>query len=217
MEDGGIPVVVHFWPIAARWLLWTPGSGLACLLLLVWLSNTSQRTRHSMTTATQSNRSAQTNAPKTLAGVDISSWLSWTCYGVGFAVAMHLAPNMAADLSAGGLGLTVVAGAVALFFVLILLIQNQMRISLANTSFGEPRKLVNDGIFSVSRNPMYVAFLVPILSLAVFSPLAALGAAALYVMGMNELVIADEEAILTSMFGNDFRRYCAATPRWLVW
>ena len=170
-----------------------------------------------MTTATQSNRSAQTNAPKTLAGVDISSWLSWTCYGVGFAVAMHLAPNMAADLSAGGLGLTVVAGAVALFFVLILLIQNQMRIALSNTSFGEPRKLVNDGIFAVSRNPMYVAFLVPILSLAVFSPLAALGAAALYVMGMNELVIADEEAILTSMFGNDFRRYCAATPRWLVW
>ena len=170
-----------------------------------------------MTTATQSSRSGQSNTPKTLVGVDISSWLSWTCYGVGFAIALHMAPNMAADLTNGGIGLTVVAGAVALFFASILLIQNQMRISLSNTSFGEPRKLVNDGIFSVSRNPMYVAFLIPILSLAMFSPIAAIGAAALYVTGMNALVIADEEAILTSMFGPEFRRYCATTPRWLVW
>ena len=170
-----------------------------------------------MTTATHSSRSGQSNAPKTLAGVDISSWLSWTCYGVGFAVALHMAPDMAADLTSGGVGLAVIVGAVALFFVSILLIQNQMRISLSNTSFGEPRKLVNGGIFSVSRNPMYVAFLVPILSLAIFSPVAAIAAAALYVTGMNALVIADEETILTSMFGSEFRRYCAATPRWLVW
>ena len=145
------------------------------------------------------------------------SWLSWVCYGIGFGVATRLAPNMAADLTNGGIELTVMAGAVALFFVLILVIQNQMRIALTNSSFGEPRKLVSDGIFSVSRNPMYVAFLIPILSLATFSPLAAIGTAGLYVVAMNTLVIADEEAILAAMFGNQFRRYSLATPRWLIW
>lgn len=170
-----------------------------------------------MTATAQALPLRRDQAIKTIAGIDLSSWLSWTCYGIGFGAATRLSPAMADDLTGGGIGVAVLAGAVAMFFVLVLVIQNQMHVSLTNTAFGEPCKLVNSGIFAVSRNPMYVAFLLPVLSLAIFSPLAALGACGLYIAAMNSLVIADEEVALAAAFGNQFRRYCLATPRWLIW
>ena len=152
-----------------------------------------------------------------IAGIDASSWLSWACYGMGFCVALKLAPEAAADVVNGGIGLAVLAGAVATFFASILIIQHQMRVSLRNSAFGAPRKLTTSGLFGLSRNPMYVAFLIPILSIAVMSPLAAIAAAVLYIAAMNTLVISNEEDSLRSMFGADYRRYCANTPRWLFW
>ena len=124
---------------------------------------------------------------------------------------------MADDLASGGAGLTVMAAAVALFFVFVAVIQHQLRVSLSIPSFGEPKRLVTDGIFALTRNPMYVAFLLPLLSIACYSPIAAIAAVALYILSMNSLVIAVEEETLASMFGSPFRRYCLATPRWLVW
>jgi len=156
--------------------------------------------------------------PKTiLAGIDLSSWLSWASYSVGFGLALRLAPGMAEDLTSGGIGLAIVASAVVSFFVIILLIQQQMNVSLRNTSFGAPKKLVDGGVFAHSRNPMYVAFLLPLVSIAYYSPTAALAAVALYIVSMNSLVISVEEETLEASFGNSFRRYCLATPRWIIW
>ena len=170
-----------------------------------------------MTTSTAFSCHASIKSANAVAGVDLSSWLSWACYGLGFALALHLAPDMANDLNGGGFGVSVIAGSVALFFALVLVIQHQMNVSLRNTTFGEPQKLVTDGVFAMSRNPMYVAFLLPVLSIAYYSPLAAGAAAALYLVAMNSLVISVEEQTLDAIFGGRFQRYCAATPRWLVW
>ena len=170
-----------------------------------------------MTPALPFSRQSTTKTTNTLAGVDLSSWLSWGCYGLGFGVALRLAPDMAADLTAGGVGLIVIAGAVAAFFAAVLTIQHQMNVSLRNTSFGAPQKLVDDGIFAVSRNPMYVAFLLPVASIAYYSPIAAVAAATLYVVAMTGLVIAVEEETLEANFGKRFGQYCQRTPRWLVW
>ena len=156
-------------------------------------------------------------ATNTVAGIDLSSWVSWTCYGLGFGLAVVLAPEMASDLRSGGVGATVLTGSVAAFFALILLVQHQMSVSLRKSSFGRPQQLVTDGIFAASRNPMYVAFLLPLAALAYYSPLAALAAATFYVVAMNSLVIAVEEATLEAQFGNRFCAYRLSTPRWLVW
>lgn len=153
----------------------------------------------------------------TLAGIDLSSWLSWVSYGIGFALAIKLAPAMVDDVLKGGLGAGLLAGTVVAFFAAILVIQRHMSISLRNTSFGQPQKLVDGGIFAYSRNPMYLAFLMPIAALAYYSPPAALAAGAIYVLSMNRWVISVEEQILAASFGDSFRRYCQATPRWLFW
>jgi protein-S-isoprenylcysteine O-methyltransferase Ste14 len=170
-----------------------------------------------MITAARSDRRASSTEITRLGGVDISSWLSWACYGLGFGLTMRLAPEAIADLQTGGVGATVLAAAVVAFFVLVLAIQREMSVALSNTAFGEPRKLTTSGFFALSRNPMYVAFLLPLLSLAIYSPLAALAAAALYITAMNSLIISNEEEVLLAGFGAQYRRYCQATPRWLGW
>ena len=170
-----------------------------------------------ITAAARSDRRASSTEITRLGGVDVSSWLSWACYGLGFGLTMRLAPEAIADLQTGGAGAAILIAAVAAFFGLILTVQRQMSVALSNTAFGEPRKLTTSGFFAVSRNPMYVAFLIPLLSLAFYSPLSALAAAALYVVAMNTLIIANEEQVLEAGFGAQYRRYCLATPRWLVW
>ena len=170
-----------------------------------------------MAIASQTYHRAASTTTTTLAGIDVSSWLSWTIYGVGFGLAIHLAPEAIDDLTTGGSELLAVIGGVCAFFGLVLAIQHQMNISLRDTRFGEPRKLTTEGFFALSRNPMYVAFLIPILSQAAISAPAAVAAAVFYVMAMNTLVIVNEEETLEANFGNQYRRYRKATPRWLVW
>ena len=170
-----------------------------------------------ITAAARSDRRASSTEITRLGGVDISSWLSWACYGLGFGLTLRLAPESIADLQSGGLGLAVLVVAVVAFFGLVLAIQHQMNVALSNTAFGEPRKLTTGGFFALSRNPMYVAFLIPLLSLAIYSPLSAIAATALYVAAMNSLIISNEEEGLQAGFGAHYRRYCQATPRWLVW
>ena len=170
-----------------------------------------------MISASQNSYRSSAAVITRIGGIDLSSWLSWACYGLGFGLAVHLSPESIDDLLGGGRTLIALVIAIALFFALILVIQQQMRVSLRNTAFGAPRKLTTQGLFALSRNPMYVAFLVPVLSLSVMSPLAAIAAAVLYVLAMNTLVIVNEEEALEANFGGQYRRYRLATPRWLVW
>ncbi len=76
--------------------------------------------------------------------------------------------------------------------------------------------LVRTGPFARSRNPIYVALIVLSLGLALLAN--ALWCALLVVPAVIVLrgfVIAREEAYLERRFGEDYRSYCAATPRWL--
>lgn len=76
--------------------------------------------------------------------------------------------------------------------------------------------LVTWGPFRFSRNPMYVQFVVLYVG-------ASLWAGALWpflflplvLLAVRRLVIAREEAYLERRFGDEYRAYCAATPRWL--
>lgn len=145
--------------------------------------------------------------------VDRSSWVSWATFVVGVELARD--SGLGVELKRGGPGLMVVAGSVAAFFVLVLLIQRHMRLSLLANTFGEPQQLVTSGWFRYSRNPIYVAFLIPLGSLAYYSVTAAVAASALYLLSMTYFVIAREEEVLEKAFGETYLDYKAAVPRWL--
>ncbi|MEX0274126.1 MAG: isoprenylcysteine carboxylmethyltransferase family protein [Flavobacteriaceae bacterium] len=76
-------------------------------------------------------------------------------------------------------------------------------------------KLVTGGLYRFSRNPMYLGMLLALLALGLqlgnaFNTIVA----ALFVSYMNRFQILPEERMLTSIFGDDYRRYCSKVRRW---
>ena len=61
-----------------------------------------------------------------------------------------------------------------------------------------------------------LAFFMPLASLAYFSTYTAAASIIVYVTAMNLTVIRTEERDLQQSFGNAFRDYCTAVPRWFV-
>ncbi len=76
--------------------------------------------------------------------------------------------------------------------------------------------LVVSGIYRVTRNPMYLGFLLLLAAWALLlGNLTVLLLLPVFVWYMNRFQILPEERALTSLFGNDYTNYCARVRRWL--
>jgi protein-S-isoprenylcysteine O-methyltransferase Ste14 len=75
--------------------------------------------------------------------------------------------------------------------------------------------LVSTGVYRLTRNPMYLGFLLILLGWAVFlaNALAVVGAP-VFVLYMNRFQIAPEERALAARFGAEFSAYKARVRRW---
>jgi protein-S-isoprenylcysteine O-methyltransferase Ste14 len=146
--------------------------------------------------------------------IDLSAWISGLSFAAGLYIADldHATEALHQNSQVG----SVMFAAIAIFFGLIMLIQRHMRFSVRATSYGEPQRLVTDGIFKYSRNPIYVAFLIPLASITTLSPFAAVAAIILYIGAMNATIIRCEERKLERKFGDDYTRYLARVPRWFL-
>lgn len=151
----------------------------------------------------------------TFLGIDSSSWTAWLSYFIGFQLGAVLNPVAASEIAAGRGGAMIMIVAVVAFFALIIPIQRFMDFSLKSNTYGVPVKLVTGGVFQYSRNPIYVAFLVPLLSISQMSWIATAAAVAIYILAMNRWVISREERVLEEKFGDDYRAYKASVRRWV--
>ena len=143
----------------------------------------------------------------------LPAWVSGLSFGAGLITA---GSSRVSDGILNGQALNIVAAAFAAFLLIVLAIQRHMRFSMFANSFGSPSRLATDGIFRYSRNPIYVAFLIPIASIASVSVPAAMSAAGLYILVMNLTVIRNEERELSAAFGAEYAAFQRATPRWIV-
>ena len=109
------------------------------------------------------------------------------------------------DLHASAFGVLVVLASLMVYFVL-----NAMWSRSTEAPFSTP------GVFSLSRNPAYLAFFLPLASIAMFDAMTAAACAVIYVVAMNLLVIQKQESVLDALYGEDFSAYRAATPRWFA-
>lgn len=76
--------------------------------------------------------------------------------------------------------------------------------------------LVTGGIYTYTRNPMYLGFATALIAWSIFlawppALLSVLG----FVIYMNLFQIGPEERALASRFGRAFRQYCKQVRRWL--
>jgi protein-S-isoprenylcysteine O-methyltransferase Ste14 len=83
--------------------------------------------------------------------------------------------------------------------------------------FDRPQKLVTDGMFRYTRNPMYLGLMIFLvgawLLLGSLSPVVVVVA---FVLIADRWYVAGEEQRLAAVFGKTYRAYQARTPRW-VW
>jgi protein-S-isoprenylcysteine O-methyltransferase Ste14 len=85
--------------------------------------------------------------------------------------------------------------------------------------FGLPqssiRSLKTDGIFRFSRNPLYLGFILIIVSSCLITPNPINVAAAIIAIAFHHRIILREEDYLISKLGNEYHAYMKATGRYL--
>jgi protein-S-isoprenylcysteine O-methyltransferase Ste14 len=83
-------------------------------------------------------------------------------------------------------------------------------------TFKTPRKLVTDGLFGVTRNPIYLGMTIFLIGLAVFLGTASPWAGpVMFFLVANAWYIPVEERNAAKHFGEDYAAYRARVRRWL--
>ena len=77
-------------------------------------------------------------------------------------------------------------------------------------------KLVTNGIFKLSRNPMYLGMAVILASVAVFfNIIGGIISMALFCLYITKFQIIPEEKAMKELFAQDFEQYMQVTRRWI--
>lgn len=76
--------------------------------------------------------------------------------------------------------------------------------------------IVNSGIFAYSRNPMYLALVLALISLALyFTNLTCFAVIPFFIWYITRYQIKPEEIILGKLFPQEYESYCQRVRRWL--
>lgn len=85
-------------------------------------------------------------------------------------------------------------------------------------TFGEPSDLCERGLFSRSRNPMYLGMLVLLSGVAwCLGSLVAFAGPLLFLLAAQYWYVPYEEARLRRKYGERYDDYCRRVPRWIGW
>ena len=80
----------------------------------------------------------------------------------------------------------------------------------------EASSLVDSGVFSFSRNPMYVSLLLVLIGWFIWlGSLYNLAVLALFISYITVFQIKPEEAAMKSLFGDEYDQYCSKVRRWI--
>jgi protein-S-isoprenylcysteine O-methyltransferase Ste14 len=82
--------------------------------------------------------------------------------------------------------------------------------------FSQPARLVTDGLFRYTRNPMYLGLAAILVGAWLFlGSLSPAGVVIAFLSIADRWYVANEERRLLDIFGKAHEAYCARTPRWL--
>lgn len=114
----------------------------------------------------------------------------------------------------------VVAGTLLLLFVVIegfaIAAMRKAKTTMNPMRPDAASHLVTGGIFSSSRNPMYLGLLCALIAYIVYlQNYFSLVSVPLFVLVMNHLQIKPEEIALQNIFGDEYEAYCKDVRRWV--
>ena len=111
-------------------------------------------------------------------------------------------------------GLALVLFGFAIFILSLASLGNSWRLGIDENNPGE---LVTSGIYSLSRNPIYVFFDLYFLGTFLLNGALIFALLTLFIGLILHLQILQEEQFLLRVFGQAYRAYCARTGRYITW
>lgn len=148
----------------------------------------------------------------------LGATFGWIVFIEGPAAAMRLndawgCPRWQADALRVAGGLLILLGAALFVYCSGLFV----RIGLGTPVPAEPpKRLVTQGLYRYSRNPIYVAYAAVLLGEFLwFGHAALLAYLALYFVAVQAAIVGWEEPVLRQRFGDDYARYTREVRRWL--
>jgi protein-S-isoprenylcysteine O-methyltransferase Ste14 len=109
---------------------------------------------------------------------------------------------------------TAMAGALFLLPAVLSFIRHKTTVNPQSPELAST--LVTDGIYSVTRNPMYVGMLLMLIAFALWlGAISAVLAVVAFLLTIDRFQIRGEEEALIRTFGKPFEDYAACVPRWL--
>ena len=109
----------------------------------------------------------------------------------------------------------------------IFLIIGLILFTLAQISFGDswrvgidssdPGKLVTNGIFSISRNPIYVAIALIFIGSFLINSKVIFLIACIFMLPTLHIQAVKEERFLLGLYGQKYRDYCSKVGRYITW
>ena len=106
---------------------------------------------------------------------------------------------------------------VASYFLIFGVVEFRRRKTTVDPRFPEKvTSLVDSGVYSISRNPMYVGFALLLVAMifVLESPFLVFGVVA-FVYYMNRFQIEPEERVLAEIFGDMYLKYKSRVRRWV--
>ena len=134
------------------------------------------------------------------------------------AVVLHLVvPLSLPSILLGPVGLVVAAGLIVAGIAVVVSARRELARQGQPTDPGHPtQRLVTSGVFSVSRNPLYLGGALTLAGFAwAFNLAWALLALAPALIACHFILIAPEEKYLIARFGDAYRAYASTVSRWL--
>jgi protein-S-isoprenylcysteine O-methyltransferase Ste14 len=141
-------------------------------------------------------------------------------FGIPFLAAITLQLAAPLSLPRGFLTPAIIPGGVALIIVgagLVVLTRREFAQHGQPTDPGHPTsKVVTTGVFSVSRNPLYLGGICILVGIALALNLPWMLVLLLpALVACHYVLIAPEERYLAAKFGEEYARYAASVHRWL--
>src|SRR5262245_972128 len=134
--------------------------------------------------------------------------LMWLVSSLGGAVDVLFRYRVGVAIVAVGVGVVFGFGAMASFL--------RARTTMNPIKPSTTSSLVTDGVFRITRNPMYLSLVLFLVAWGVYlSNWLALLLVPVFVLYINQFQIKPEERALSALFGSEYASYQARVRRWL--